>query len=212
MAAAAYPGLDGRQAAPQPARAGIADRLRLVSASEMVAREPPRSLRLVRRRSLPPKSAAAFGSFTNETYFGRTDGKAHRTRRADRTSRNQRDCGLDIRQSNLGAGRGIRLPKQPRATHFGDKLGSRRNRRWRSLRWLAPPRCAAKRVLVPVPSPPNEPAAESPRRPVCFGVLATVAKTSLLFQPEPQDVRFYGCERNQRFFDGKRTIDDLVRH
>jgi hypothetical protein len=43
-----------------------------------------------------------FGSFTNETYFGRTDGSAHRTGRADRAPRNQRDCGLDIHQSNLG--------------------------------------------------------------------------------------------------------------
>jgi hypothetical protein len=47
-------------------------------------------------------AATSFGSFTNETYFGRTDGRAHCAGRADRASRNQRDCGLDIRQSNLG--------------------------------------------------------------------------------------------------------------
>jgi hypothetical protein len=41
--------------------------------------------------------------FHKRTYFGRTDGRAHCTGRADRASRNQRDCGLDIRQSNLGA-------------------------------------------------------------------------------------------------------------
>ena len=134
----------------------------LAGIGDDMAREPSAPLRTVspRRWVAFPWALAAtpFGSFTNETYFGRTDGRAHCTGRADRASRNQRDCGLDIRQSNLGA----RLKRAAAESPFrcvSDQpwliisaigLGSRRNRR---CAYRALPPDAAKRVLIPVSSP-----------------------------------------------------------
>ena len=48
---------------------------------------------------------------------------------------------------------------------------------------------------------------------VCVGVCATVARTSFrVFEPETHDVRLDGCQRNPRFFDRERAIDDFVGH
>ena len=101
--------------------------------------------------------ATAFGSFTNETYFGRTDGSAHCIGRADRASRNLRDCGLDIRQSNLGAcppnETAAELLRRPRATRFSDNLGRDGTRR---THYLEEPvlasknsNCPARRAYLP---------------------------------------------------------------
>ena len=42
--------------------------------------------------------------------------------------RSQRDCGLDIHHSNLGAGRGIRPPSRPARLHAKGRKG--RQPRW----------------------------------------------------------------------------------
>jgi hypothetical protein len=107
----------------------------------MMAREPVSTTTAPRPkagRSSWALAATPFGSFTNETYFGRTDGRAHCTGRADRASCNQRDCGLDIRQSNLGgrvkATAGSPQPvgytPQYRRSSTSRMMGSRRNRRY----------------------------------------------------------------------------------
>jgi hypothetical protein len=85
------------------------------------ARAVPHHDGLVRRwvAFLWALAATPFGSFTNETY--RTN-SPHCTGRADRASRDQRDCGLDIRQSNLGA--------RPQTKRPPSRPGGQKPRKW----------------------------------------------------------------------------------
>jgi hypothetical protein len=135
---------------PPPSRrdsrpAGDRDSLRLLSASEMIG-----------SRGVSNTTASSEGGslvlgadplrlsfFTNETYFGRTDGGAHCAGHADRASRNQRDCGLDIRQSNLTNRRPGRPPvKASRNPFWVIIFKLRRSRRLRSGGCPHPPDCA----------------------------------------------------------------------